>query len=247
MQATEDTLKNPDLKVLADWGRQLVRDHPDELTEPNFSSDGNALAIWSRIGFVKFQEWMISLGKVTCQIDGKTFETYPEDSHEDQLHIATTAFRTAKVYWSLAKGERDLQIGEARKREEIAGREAKELEQLRAEIAAEKTLQALEHKQTAIRDQLSTPGSNRTYLHQQLDIVQTRLIELEKANGKTSYNWGVAGFVVGALGLLVGAAFPINDIMHRPEPTTQRDCPATPTPPATNSTTDSLKIEPAQK
>lgn len=160
------------------------------------------MAIWSQNGFAKFQQWMISIGETTCHIEGRTFESYPAASRDDQIYIAGAAFRTAKVYWGYAKEEHDLQVAEDRRLQQRSSVQAEQLNKLRTLVAAEKSLQALEQKQAAIRDQLSTSDGETAYVHQQLDIVQLRLIEIEKANGKRSDRLGVGGIVVGIIALL---------------------------------------------
>lgn len=214
-----------DNPVWAEWGQSLVLEYPEGLgVEPDFSSDGTALFVWSRNGFVRYQRQMWNLGETKkYRIGEKTFEAYPENSKEDQIYIARTAFNLAKAYWHYAKKESDQQAANAREIARIERERADELKSLEAEVAKADTLQALEIKAAEVRDHLRTAGNNAVHLHQQLDIVQTQLIKLERKNARDNWRWAVGGFVVGFLGLIAGIGFPAWDMAHRAEPPIQRE------------------------
>jgi hypothetical protein len=91
-----------------------------------------------------------------------------------------------------------------------------ELNALSREAAAADTIQQLEIKAADIRDRLRGESNDQAvFLHRQLSVMHTRLIELEKQNARSNWRWAVAGFVVGAIGMIVGIAFPVWDLTQR--------------------------------
>jgi hypothetical protein len=203
----------------ANWGRHLLRENPNGLgREPDFSNDGNARIVWSAEGFRRHQEAMWILGECkTYQIGGKDYTQYPTDSVEDQISIAKKAFKEADAYWHIAKEEADQRAAEEHRIAAAAAAQEAELNALSLEAAAVDTIHELEIKATKIRDRLhEKPDDEAVFLHRQLSIIHARLIELERENARSNWRWAVAGFVVGAIGLIVGIGFPVWDLTHRP-------------------------------
>ena len=186
--------------IWMEFARELVRKHPDQLEKPDFEGDGNARFIWSVAGFTIFQKLMHRLGELTTvKIGEKTFDNFPMNSREDQIYIARQAFIMSSHFWPHAKQEADEQ-------KERERRSAALHEDLSTQIAAADTLRQLDIVTSKIRALIDKQnGEDAATLRIQLERAQNRQIELERKNSRSNKHWAIAGFVVGAIGLIFGA------------------------------------------
>ena len=207
-------------EVWADWGRSLVRQYPAGLgDEPDFSTDGTALVVWSMQGFLTHQKATWEVGEFKKYLIGdRTYTEYPYNSVEDQIYIARESFKLGRAYWYLAKKEAEEQAEKERQRAIVAKKREEETTTLVRQVADANTIQELEIRASALRERLRTTQEDESlHLHQRLSIVQDRLIALERRNTRVNMRWAIAGFIVGLIGIIVGVAFPVWDLTHRPQ------------------------------
>jgi hypothetical protein len=87
------------------------------------------------------------------------------------------------------------------------------LEQFEHDIQRIQSIQRLAFKETEIRESIRSAKNKpaETLFRQELEFIQTRMIQLEK---RYQVLYGLGGLVVGVLGILVSAVFGLLPFVH---------------------------------
>jgi hypothetical protein len=179
-------------QAYADWGRRLLREHPNGLgKEPDFTKDGNARLLWSMDGFVVQQRAFQAVGKIDeTPFGDRSFSRHPQ-SLVEQVLIAQWMFPLAQKCWEEAKAEADERARQDREIARAAQERRLEIDRFSAEVDAIDTTKELESRAQGLRDQVeevrqSNSQVNITLLQDKLAICYRRMIELERRTSKST-------------------------------------------------------------
>jgi hypothetical protein len=223
-------------QAYVDWGRRLLREHPNGLgKEPDFTKDGNARLLWSMDGFVVQQRAFQAVGKIDeTPFGDRSFSRHPQ-SLVEQVLIAQWMFPLAQKCWEEAKAEADERARQDREIARAAQERRLEIDRFSAEVDAIDTTKELESRAQGLRDQVeevrqSNSQVNITLLQDKLAICYRRMIELERRTSKSNWRFAVAGIAATVLLGVAGIAYPVWDSYHRSGET---NCEGTSSKPAT--------------
>lgn len=132
--------------------------------------------------FFAFQKLKYAYGALgTVSIDGVECRTHPDEPNE-QRRIAEYAHRYAEFLWDRAKAEADRQKAELERQKEVELERIRSLEQFDHDIQRIQSNQRLAFRETEIRESIRSAKNKaeETLFRQQLEFIQTRMIQLEK-------------------------------------------------------------------
>jgi hypothetical protein len=196
-----------------DWANYLFQKYPERLGHPNFQTDGNARLIWSVEGFTAFQKLSLATGVWDrVSINGVAYLTHPDDPDE-QRKIGEYTHTCGEFLWNRAKAEADRQQADLERQKEMVLERKRALEHLERDIQRIWSNQRLAFKETEIREWIRSAKDKdeETFLRQQLEVVQNRMIQLERR-----YQWlyGLGGLIFGFLGCVLTIFFGLLPGVH---------------------------------
>jgi hypothetical protein len=236
-QTQQSDLPSEWYQAYAEWGRRLLREHPDGLgRKPDFTKDGNARLLWSMDGFVVQQRAFQAVGQIDeIPFGDRSFSRHPQ-ALADQVHIAQWMFPLGQKCWEEAKAEADERARQDREIARAAQERRLEIDRFSTEVDAIDTTKELESRAQALRDQVEevrqgNSQANITLLQEKLSICYRRMIELERKTSKSNWRWAIGGIVATVLLGVAGIAYPVWDSYHRSGET---NCEGRPSKPSTS-------------
>jgi len=186
------------------WAESLFKRFPDGLgPEPDFAKDKNARLTWTNEGWGEYLNRSVSLGmKSEVLVGSKRFreDAFPTLSVEEQIEIATTAFREATALWSELKAKADQAEQQKRDSANRIAELQKQYDEGAKHIGKLDTMAALQVEEEALGARIeSAPPDESLNLHKLLRIVQTRMIGLERRNASIAMWFGWAGVILGLI------------------------------------------------